>query len=112
MRLIDADATLDLLKSLGSRDYRRSKGTIAEAEKMLMHDEYTPTIDTAPAQHGHWIETIENGKMKRVTSCCGDNQTTLTCWCTPRYCPNCGAKMDGGIIEAWKERANEPPRGY
>jgi len=43
-RLIDADEAIKTLKSLGNRDYRREKGTIQEAEKMLSFDEYTPTI--------------------------------------------------------------------
>ena len=43
-RLVDADATAELLRSLGSRDYRREKGTICEAEKMVRYPEYTPTI--------------------------------------------------------------------
>lgn len=43
-RLIDADATLKLLQGLGNRDYRREKGTIMEAMKMLSYEEYTPTI--------------------------------------------------------------------
>ena len=43
-RLIDADEAIKTLKSLGDRDYRRKKGTIQEAEKMLSFDEYTPTI--------------------------------------------------------------------
>lgn len=43
-RLIDADEAIKTLKSLGSRDYRREKGTIQEAIKMLSFDEYTPTI--------------------------------------------------------------------
>ena len=43
-RLIDADEAIKTLKSLGDRDYRRNKGTIQEAEKMLSFDEYTPTI--------------------------------------------------------------------
>ena len=43
-RLIDADEAIKTLKSLGSRDYRREKGTIQEAEKMLSYDDYTPTI--------------------------------------------------------------------
>ena len=48
MRLIDADATFDLLRSLGSRDYRREKGTIMDAMKMISHPEYTPTVDAVP----------------------------------------------------------------
>ncbi len=43
-RLIDADETIKVLKSLGNRDYRREKGTIQDAEKMLSYDGYTPTI--------------------------------------------------------------------
>lgn len=110
MRLIDADAFNHF--DYSCFDGQLSEDAIQGIDTVLNVIDTAPTIDAAPARHGHWIETIENGKMKRVTSCCGDNQTTLTCWCTPRYCPNCGAKMDGGIIEAWKERANEPPRNY
>ena len=43
-RLIDADEAIKILKSLGNRDYRREKGTIQDAEKMLSSDKYTPTI--------------------------------------------------------------------
>ncbi len=43
-RLIDADEAIKKLKSLGNRDYRREKGTIQDAEKMLSYDGYTPTI--------------------------------------------------------------------
>jgi hypothetical protein len=43
-RLIDADEAIKTLKSLGNRDYRREKGTIQEAIKMLDFDEYTPTV--------------------------------------------------------------------
>lgn len=91
MRLIDADATLDLLKSLGSRDYRRSKGTIAEAEKMLMHDEYTPTIDATPVRHGQWI-TTELDALK--CSACGGVEDVWWADKGTCYCPHCGAKMD------------------
>ena len=42
--LIDRDEAIKTLKSLGNCDYRRKKGTIQEAEKMLSFDEYTPTI--------------------------------------------------------------------
>ena len=55
-----------------------------------------PAADIAPVRHGSIIETIEDGHMKRVFSCCGTDFTKMTCWMTPKYCPNCGAKMDGG----------------
>jgi hypothetical protein len=55
-RLIDADEAIKVLKSLGSRDYRREKGTIQDAIKMLSYDEYTSTIIEA-----------DNGNEKQVT---------------------------------------------
>ena len=53
-----------------------------------------PAADVATVKHGSIIETIEDGHMKRVFSCCGTDFTEMTCWITPNYCPNCGAKMD------------------
>ena len=41
--LIDRDAYEKLLRGLGSRDYRREKGTICDAIKFL-HPHYAPTI--------------------------------------------------------------------
>ena len=55
-----------------------------------------PAAAAAPVRHGSIIETIEDGHMKRVFSCCGTDFTKMTCWMTPKYCPYCGAKMDGG----------------
>ena len=52
------------------------------------------SADVEPVKHGSIIETIENGRMKRVFSCCGEDFTELTCWMTSNYCPNCGAKID------------------
>lgn len=53
------------------------------------------SADVAPVRHGRIIETIENGRMKRVFSCCGTDFTEMTCWMTANFCPECGAKMDG-----------------
>ena len=44
-RLIDANAAVELLRGLGSRDYRREKGTIMDAMKMLSYPDYTHTVD-------------------------------------------------------------------
>lgn len=55
-----------------------------------------PSSDVEPVRHGRIIETIENGRMKRVFSCCGTDFTEMTCWMTPNFCPECGAKIDGG----------------
>ena len=92
---IEREATIELLRSLGSRDYRREKGTIQDAIKMVSFSEYTPAADVAPVVHGRWIMH--------------DDEFGLTCECSAchietmgdgNYCPNCGAKMDGGVDDA------------
>lgn len=49
--------------------------------------------DVAPVRHGLWVHHIAGGKQ------------ISACWCSvcnveheteQNYCPNCGAKMDGG----------------
>ncbi len=45
---IEREATVELLRSLGSRDYRREKGTIQDAIKMIQSQTYTPSADVAP----------------------------------------------------------------
>lgn len=42
--------TVELLRSLGNREYRREKGTIQDAIKMISYPEYTPTEDVAPIE--------------------------------------------------------------
>lgn len=44
---ISREKTIALLKSLGSRDYRREKGTIQDAIKMISSAKYTPAADVA-----------------------------------------------------------------
>lgn len=56
-----------------------------------------PAADVAPVKHGRWSESIlrsPDGSWKiRGFSCsvCGG-----LCIGESNYCPNCGAKMDGG----------------
>ena len=49
--------------------------------------------------HGHWtIKTDDYDCEYMVCSCCGEefyNADEDTVDRTPKYCPNCGAKMDG-----------------
>ena len=93
VRLIDADKFEVYSYTRTSLDF--DAGVLSVLEKL----DAAPTIDAAPVRHGKIIETIENGRMKRVFSCCGTDFTKMTCWMTPNYCPNCGAKMDEKVSE-------------
>ena len=55
--------------------------------KALRCMEETPTLDYAPVVHGEWVEGLKCSK-------CGQVDMTK-----PNFCPNCGAKMDGGKNE-------------
>ena len=111
---IEREATIKLLRSLGSRDYRREKGTIQEAIKMVSFPEYTPSADVAPVRHGRWLDRQKNQGLKDEeigTVGMVDGEPWSSCYCSEcgewlvasdeyavkgNYCPNCGAKMDGG----------------
>lgn len=66
---IEREATVKLLRSLGSRDYRREKGTIQEAIKMVSFSEYTPSADVAQMVHGQW-ETNSDRPDSLICSVC------------------------------------------
>ena len=90
---IEREKTVELLRSLGNREYRKENGTIQEAIKMISYPEYTPAADVAPVVHGVWVcvNKIDPISGYRCSKC----RRIVGFGLTP-YCPNCGAKMDGG----------------
>lgn len=90
---IDREATIELLRSLGSRDYRREKGTIQEAIKMVSFPEYTPSADVAPVRHGRWEMNSDRPDNIICTNC----DVCFDVWKHEakdfNYCPKCGADM-------------------
>ena len=97
---IDREAFVEWLKCIPLKDLSDGLGLC----RVIMEDDFKKAIkkmpksivtDAAPVRHGRVIETIEDGRMKRVFSCCGTDFTGITCWMHPNYCPNCGAKIDG-----------------
>lgn len=59
----------------------------------------TPAADVAPVRHGHWISLDDYFEDAECSECgdalvIGDCSFNDFCECY-KYCPNCGAKMDG-----------------
>lgn len=55
---------------------------------------YMDAADVAPVRHGDWeIVLGSNGKEYMVCTCCRVSQDLTGVF---TYCPNCGARMDGG----------------
>ena len=77
-RYIDADLLIQNIASI--EDLRTlSTKTIGEAI------DKTPTADVEEVKHGYWL--LDG----RCSECLANPLTTHK-----SYCPNCGAKMDGG----------------
>ena len=90
MRLIDADALIEIEAERAKRSYHNAY-IFGDLKAML---EKAPTID--PVKHGYW-DTWAGGLAK--CSVCGHEYIDAI-ECTD-YCGNCGAKMD----------ADRPPKG-
>lgn len=98
MRLIDAGALMDRCIASAGGWFCHREITFAEALKMVcdMIDE-ADTIDAEPVVHARWEESEYRDEKYRCSACGG------ACWyydyqgavARSRFCPNCGAKMDG-----------------
>lgn len=86
MRLIDADQfILTLMDAVLSS---------VDEDTILDLVDSIPTVDAVPVVHGRWVTHYRSGTTVAegyVSTCCDmwNNRKS-------DYCPNCGAKMDGG----------------
>ena len=95
-RLIDADALIHRL--LNTKIVAANLFQYANAVTNMIGD--APTIEAEPVRHGYWENA--NGRPKtyiRKCSVCGKEAYFCGRGCSYKYCPNCGAKMDGELNE-------------
>lgn len=98
---IDRESLLKVLKL--SREWHaeteRDFSLLVRCENIVREQ---PAEDVAPVRHGRWIPyqtPIETGKIGWICNQCSGVVRDVSNGDTD-YCPNCGAKMDGGICEA------------
>jgi len=69
------------------------------AEAKVLIDE-VPTADVLPVVHAHWVEQFEGTYLRRAMYCSACKKKSGIGGSKANqmkpYCPNCGAKMDGG----------------
>lgn len=54
--------------------------------------------DWQPVRHGHWIDCEDDYCSYAQCSVCGGEFTSWEADCAKTgFCPNCGARMDGGV---------------
>lgn len=61
-----------------------------------------PAADVAPVRHGRWLHTDLAYHWTSLDECsvCGYHDEKRRHLGDYSYCPNCGAKMDGGVDNA------------
>lgn len=63
----------------------------------LVDDE--PTADVQEVKHGYWIPERDPDENSRIQcyhcSICDDDFHYIGAFIATKYCPNCGARMDG-----------------
>ena len=97
MRLIDADRAMEIVRNQGlahpNAYHLTNYATLILREAPTV--DAVPTANIAPVRHGRWIEheKYDFGTMYDC-SICGDR--ILDNGHSWNYCPNCGARMDGG----------------
>lgn len=58
-----------------------------------------PAADVVPVVHGKWIESANFDAGFWVCSKCRFVSEAIAAHKLYGYCPNCGAKMDGGTVD-------------
>lgn len=87
----------DIYRVIAGHSYYHGDRILAALTCIVEGKEVNPVrpADVAPVAHGQW----ENGNP--ICPVCGEDKfkdLDADIWCDwkPDYCPNCGAKMDGG----------------
>lgn len=99
MRLIDADKLQEFPIRKGRCDKEHAnEHFIFGIESVLEYAENLPAADVAPVVHGRWVHTDLAYHWTSLDECgvCGYHDEKRQHLGNYSYCPNCGAKMDGG----------------
>ena len=92
MRLIDAD-------KIQWKSYLNDYGETNDDYVEKCDIDNMPTIDAVPVVHGRWRPgrfNLETGNYEEQCTRCRNFSKE----CGKPYCPNCGAKLDGGADNA------------
>lgn len=93
---IEREKTVELLRSLGNREYRKEKGTIQDAIKMISYPEYTPTaVDAVVVTRCKDCAHYEMGVCLKIYS---DGSVHSAAWQSRKPEDFCsyGERKDGG----------------
>lgn len=120
-RLIDANLLVDVCKEIAKHEWNKRTSPVSwsDAYEGFIDDvDGMPTVDAVPVVHGRWVWDIEThgDPMYGIDEDYGYRCSECKVWADEygvdgdiyeepptnilHYCPNCGAKMDGGTDNA------------
>ena len=97
-RLIDANNLIEEIREercYNCRNFKDMKCDYCRTADYIYMIEDMPAVDVAPVRHGQW-EEASDGDGIVCPFCRTDFCTIIYDTEYFNYCPNCGAKMDGG----------------
>ena len=103
MRPIDADRALEIVRDQGIA--HPNAHHLTNYATLILRE--APTIDVTPVRHGKWVSVPH--KLARVCSVCNRDEPYKFADIDADvydYCPNCGAKMDGGAGNGCQRKAD------
>ena len=103
---IEKNKAIKELYEVYDYEFPTASGGFDEYARMIVPNtiKNMPAADVAPVRHGEWeIVVGSNGKEYMVCTRCRVSQDLTGVF---TYCPNCGAKMDGG--DSKKSLDNNP----
>ena len=92
-RMIDAMQTVTKMSARVAPLIHTGASSVQVYDEVLRVIGEAPTVDAVEVVHGRWNfdEDLAKWGHPYVCSACGMANCSMS-----KYCPNCGAKMDGG----------------
>ena len=80
-----------LLREIERREALMVGDKLVSIDAMKSFIKNRPAADVVEVQHGRWVDT--DYEFAKCSLC---KYPVYAAWNATNYCPNCGAKMDGG----------------
>lgn len=99
-RYIDADNLIDELSAACMPIYEKGiTGILGDNSSIADIINEQPTADVQEVRRGYWISERDPDENNRIQcfhcSVCDDDFHYIGAFVATKYCPNCGARMDG-----------------
>lgn len=102
-RYIDADNLINELSAACMPIYEKGiTGILGDNSSIADIINEQPTADVQEVKHGYWIPERDPDENSRIQcyhcSICDDDFHYIGAFIATKYCPNCGARMDGDSL--------------